>query len=149
MKSLCASLTKVLESEPVKPEHLRPKVRATIFDANWQLLICRVPNHYGVIWEIPGGGIDAGETPEVALAREIWEETGILSYNILGKTKNPTHEIWDAPMKASTPGTFDGQAITEYVIQIIDSKPELAPGTAGEVAEIKWISPQTAKNFLI
>lgn len=28
-------------------------------------------------WQMPQGGMDAGETPEISAARELWEETGI------------------------------------------------------------------------
>lgn len=30
------------------------------------------------IWALPGGGVDSGESPEEAVKREIFEETGIL-----------------------------------------------------------------------
>ena len=33
-------------------------------------------------WEIPGGGIDPGETPAQAAAREITEETGITDFEL-------------------------------------------------------------------
>lgn len=52
-------------------------------------------------------------------------------------------------MKASVRGTFDGQAIIEYVVQLSSSNPKLTPGVSGEVAELMWIDPVKAKNFLI
>ena len=41
---------------------------------------CDVPN----AWQLPQGGIDAGENVEEAAKRELYEETGIVSTKLLG-----------------------------------------------------------------
>lgn len=55
----------------------RVAVAAILDDADRVLMLCRyrfVPDKIG--WELPGGIIDAGETPAQAAAREVEEETG-------------------------------------------------------------------------
>jgi mutator protein MutT len=41
------------------------------------LLIEKKEGYYGGLWDLPGGGVDFGETPEKALRREFLEEVGM------------------------------------------------------------------------
>lgn len=54
-------------------------VAGLILEPSGQLLACRRPmgKHLGGKWEFPGGKIEAGESPEAALIRELEEELGI------------------------------------------------------------------------
>jgi len=55
-------------------------VAAIIRNDNSEYLITqRLPNaHHAGLWEFPGGTIESGETPEVALLREIREELDVI-----------------------------------------------------------------------
>ena len=51
---------------------------AVVRDAERRLLLVRRANEPGRgLWSLPGGRIEAGETPEEAAAREVFEETGL------------------------------------------------------------------------
>lgn len=61
------------------PKKLLYVVCVALIDADNRILIQERPAHkiYPGFWEFPGGKIDAGETPEAALVRELKEELGI------------------------------------------------------------------------
>jgi 8-oxo-dGTP diphosphatase len=74
-------------------------VAAAMIDADGRVLLARRPAHkeHGGLWEFPGGKIDAGETPEVALIRELREELGV-----------------DVPLRCLAPLTFASHSYPGY-----------------------------------
>ena len=55
------------------------EVTAAIIRKNGKILICQRPaeKNCGLLWEFPGGKIEAGETGEQCIVRECQEELGI------------------------------------------------------------------------
>lgn len=54
-------------------------VAAALFDAEGRVLLAERPKGKAMagLWEFPGGKLEAGESPEAALARELKEELGV------------------------------------------------------------------------
>jgi len=73
-------LTTMTEPDP-REQVVRSAVRVVLTDADGRLLLLHItePQHPGVddCWELPGGGIDPGETLTQAAQRELVEETGL------------------------------------------------------------------------
>lgn len=61
----------------------RSAVRAVVLDRDGRILLLRTRDatapEFGDWWELPGGGVDPGETYLEAALRELREETGILA----------------------------------------------------------------------
>ena len=62
----------------------RPAVGAAIFNKDGHIWLGKRYGQNGLFsWQMPQGGIDKGETPEFAVKREVYEETGISENSII------------------------------------------------------------------
>lgn len=65
------------------PSCYRPAAGVVIFNKLGQVWYGRRKGEKGQYrWQFPQGGIDAGETPEKAALRELWEETGLKAKDV-------------------------------------------------------------------
>jgi 8-oxo-dGTP pyrophosphatase MutT (NUDIX family) len=56
---------------------MRQAARAIVIDPQHRVLLVRFEFPSGTRWALPGGGIEADETPEQAVQRELIEEVGL------------------------------------------------------------------------
>lgn len=103
-------------------------VAAALIDADGRVLVQQRPpgKPMAGLWEFPGGKIDAGETPEAALRRELAEELGIA-----------IDESCLAPaVFASEPMADRHLLLLLYVLRKWPGSPE-----ARHASAIKWLRP--------
>lgn len=97
-----------------------------------RLLLTRRPDEDPLagFWELPGGKVEADETPEAALAREWREELGV--------------EVESSGPLTFSSGAPNGRHVTLLVYIVRAIHPE--PSPLG-VAEIRWTTPEEAARL--
>ncbi|RYZ67775.1 MAG: NUDIX domain-containing protein [Proteobacteria bacterium] len=90
-------------------------------------------------WQFPQGGIEAGETPEDAVHREIFEETGLAGLTVVQSATEWIRYDWpEALRRAGDPRV--GQ-MHQYMV--LEAKPErhLSPTPTDDFDRYEWMSP--------
>ena len=124
------------DDEPPDPRY-RPCVGIAVFNAANRVFIGRRqggPEHVadGFEWQMPQGGIGAGEMPSAAAIRELYEETNISSVVRLGEL--PGWRSYDLPAeiaRSAWKGRFRGQAQKWFAYRFTGQDDEIdvdAPG---------------------
>ena len=69
-------------------EWFRRNAGIVVFRADKKVLLC-LRNDMPASWQFPQGGIEAGETPEQAAARELKEETSLSGLKRIATLQEP------------------------------------------------------------
>ncbi len=105
-----------------------------LIDADSRVLLARRPEGKAMagLWEFPGGKVDAGETPEAALIRELHEELGI-----------DTHESCLAPIGFASHGYDDFHLLMPlFVCRKWHGDPVPREGQ-----ELAWVRPNRMREY--
>jgi 8-oxo-dGTP diphosphatase len=106
---------------------------AIILDGNKRMLVVR--KRGSSVFQQPGGKIDPGETPEMAVRREVAEEIAITL----------------APSAIAPLGVFSAPAANEPGMQVVahifSAATMESPTAAAEIAEIAWVDLDKPDSF--
>jgi putative (di)nucleoside polyphosphate hydrolase len=128
----------------------RPCVGIALFNREGLVFIGRrrsedrpAPAADGYAWQMPQGGIDAGESPYDAAVRELYEETGVCSISLLAEA--PDWYAYDLPSAVAGRawrGRYRGQTQKWFAFRFTGPDEEVDIGRRGrhkpEFDEWRW-----------
>ncbi len=97
-------------------------------------------------WQMPQGGIDAGEKPRAAALRELWEETGVTAdlVEFVAKTDDwVTYDLPPALLGKIWGGKYRGQRQKWFLFRYLGTDDQIAIATEHpEFAAWRWIGAE-------
>ncbi|WP_295311337.1 (deoxy)nucleoside triphosphate pyrophosphohydrolase [Roseobacter sp.] len=105
-----------------------------LIDIDGRVLIAQRPEGKAMagLWEFPGGKVEQGETPEIALIRELQEELGI--------------DTWASCL---APLTFASHSYESFhlLMPLFACRKWQGTPMSREGQTLKWVRPQEMKNY--
>ncbi|HWB44381.1 MAG TPA: RNA pyrophosphohydrolase [Hyphomicrobiaceae bacterium] len=142
------------------PAAYRPCVGIMVLNAAGRVWIGRrlgapqEPEGPGTWWQMPQGGIDEGEDPARAALRELEEETGMRSVEILAESR--AWHTYDLPVRLRPQawgGRYRGQKQKWFAVRFTGSEAEIAitrpPGHQVEFDAWRWATQDELVGLVV
>lgn len=114
----------------------------------------RIDNKEGDWWQMPQGGIDEGEDLEAALARELYEETGVPAdrIEVLGRLSDEMFYELPGELRGKLwGGRYVGQRQTWFCVRFTgeDSDIDLEAHDPPEFCDWRWVEPNELPELIV
>jgi len=132
----------------------RPCVGIMLANRNGQIFVGkRVDSKEGDAWQMPQGGIDEGETAEVALLRELGEETGITADLVDVIARSAEEHLYDLPAQLVGKlwgGKYRGQAQRWFFLRFKGNDEDIDIATPHqEFSAWRWVEVDSLVDLIV
>jgi len=131
------------------PKDYRPNVGMMIINSQKKIFVGKRLDHPSDFWQMPQGGIDGKENPEVAALREMEEEVGIKKNKVKLLSQLQDWHYYSIPEELALTlwkGKFKGQRQKWFLFEFHGSDKDINIHTKHpEFSDYQWVG----KDFLV
>jgi putative (di)nucleoside polyphosphate hydrolase len=129
----------------------RPSVGIMLLNVNNDVFVGRRRRTKGKAWQMPQGGIKAGEEPSTAAFRELKEEIGTADANILGEGRNWLfYDLPEELIATARHGRWRGQRQKWFVMRFKGSDADINIMTGDpEFSAWKWVRIEQLPDLIV
>jgi putative (di)nucleoside polyphosphate hydrolase len=129
----------------------RKGVGIMLFNAQGLVFVAKRIDMTSEAWQMPQGGIDEGEDPEVAAFRELKEETGVSNATLMARSRGwLRYDLPDELVPLIWKGQYRGQEQLWFAMRLDGQDAEIdIAGEHAEFSEWTWTEVSNLPDLIV